>query len=650
MSLLQSSRCRKVVRLFAGPVLTLMVLSGCGTLSQIDGLRPKFVPANKSVAGEYLKARFAARQQQLGVAAEAYVEAAKGAPPETGVLHYAFFYALAAGDVENARIYADKLLHTEMPKVTPAQGAADGVASALASMQRPQPSNALPRLTIAVDQLRNSDNQAALKTLDAEFDSVFAKSVGRLIRVWALYEEQGPAAALEVLDQTPKDVFTGFDNVHRALLQERLGEIDAAKTAWQQSVTPYSSELDVVLYARFLERHGKDGEALDTYQKMVGKTGGIARAGRLGLARLGMAVPDESAALIKAARKDQPVGVTSAREGAALALVQFSWAGYQQAVTERANAARAGFRNMPPMLNTQLAFSQLANSLDKNMTEADYLIGLIYVDYDLPKEAIAALKNVAPTSTRYEYSAMAQAQAMEDLKNTEGSKKLLTKFVEQDPLSVDAMMYLIDYLQQDENYDKAISVSSKMIKRAEKYGSQERNDIYLWRQYFQRGTANIQADLFENGVADLQQAIKLAPEEPMVLNYLGYSWAEKGVNLDEAFAMLEKALAMRPDSGAIVDSIGWAHYQLGDINTALTYIEQAVGMEPADPVVTDHLGDIYWVLGRKMEARYEWRRAQDHEPDAKLTTSLEQKLLTGLPQSGRPKRLPAKAKPKPATD
>ena len=123
----------------------------------------------------------------------------------------------------------------------------------------------------------------------------------------------------------------------------------------------------------------------------------------------------------------------------------------------------------------------------------------------------------------------------------------------------------------------------------------------------------------------------------MVLNYLGYSWAERGENLDEAFKLLEKALTLRPDSGAIVDSIGWAHYQLGEIDKARDYIERAVMMEPADPVIADHLGDIYWMLGRETEARYEWRRALGFEPEADLRQSLLDKIESGLPDSARPK-------------
>ncbi|MEK7266153.1 MAG: tetratricopeptide repeat protein, partial [Pseudomonadota bacterium] len=118
------------------------------------------------------------------------------------------------------------------------------------------------------------------------------------------------------------------------------------------------------------------------------------------------------------------------------------------------------------------------------------------------------------------------------------------------------------------------------------------------------------------------------------LNYLGYSWVERGINLDEAFKLIEKAAALRPQSGAIIDSLGWAHYQRGDYKEALPHLENAAALEPADPTVTEHLGDVYWRLGREVEARFQWTRALELEPSDRARAGLEEKLKSGLkPQS-----------------
>jgi tetratricopeptide (TPR) repeat protein len=120
-----------------------------------------------------------------------------------------------------------------------------------------------------------------------------------------------------------------------------------------------------------------------------------------------------------------------------------------------------------------------------------------------------------------------------------------------------------------------------------------------------------------------------------VLNYLGYSWVDMGMNLDEARDMLDRAVALRPDDGFIVDSVGWVHYRLGEYPQAVESLERAVELEPGDPVINDHLGDAYWRVGREREARYQWQRALTLEPDDELIEAIEEKLRSGLPPPDR---------------
>ncbi|NQV79028.1 MAG: tetratricopeptide repeat protein, partial [Alphaproteobacteria bacterium] len=129
---------------------------------------------------------------------------------------------------------------------------------------------------------------------------------------------------------------------------------------------------------------------------------------------------------------------------------------------------------------------------------------------------------------------------------------------------------------------------------------------------------------------DFLQALELQPEQPQVLNYLGYSWVEQGLNLDRARAMLERAVDLRPRDGYIIDSLGWVLYRLGDYDGAVLNLERAIGLQPADPVLNEHLGDAYWRVGRKREARFQWDRALTFKPDADLVPAIERKLRNGL--------------------
>ena len=171
-----------------------------------------------------------------------------------------------------------------------------------------------------------------------------------------------------------------------------------------------------------------------------------------------------------------------------------------------------------------------------------------------------------------------------------------------------------------------------IIASVEKASDETPPEKAAWRFYVSRGASLIELGRWDDAEKDLQRAVEIAPEEPAALNYLGYSWAERGVNLDEAFKLIEKAVELEPDSGAIIDSLGWAHYQRGEYEKAAPYLEQAAALEPSDPTITDHLGDVYWRLGRKIEAGYQWRRSLELEPNEKLEKSLHEKLEKGLPE------------------
>ena len=131
-------------------------------------------------------------------------------------------------------------------------------------------------------------------------------------------------------------------------------------------------------------------------------------------------------------------------------------------------------------------------------------------------------------------------------------------------------------------------------------------------------------------VADLEEALRLNPEQPQVLNYLGYSYVDRGENLDEALGMIERAVAREPGSGYIIDSLAWAYYRLGRYAEAVGPMEQASLLEPVDPIVTDHLGDIYWAVGRTREAEFQWHRALSYGPEEKDATRIRAKLEKGL--------------------
>ena len=143
---------------------------------------------------------------------------------------------------------------------------------------------------------------------------------------------------------------------------------------------------------------------------------------------------------------------------------------------------------------------------------------------------------------------------------------------------------------------------------------------------------------WDKAEADLKKALELFPEQPQVLNYLGYSWIDQGVNLDEGMRMIRRAVEQRPEDGYIIDSLGWAYYRLGQYDEAVKHLERAVELKPEDPTINDHLGDVYWRVGRMQEAKFQWSHAQDLKPEPEELPKIEEKLKIGLPTVLPPRR------------
>jgi Flp pilus assembly protein TadD len=151
-----------------------------------------------------------------------------------------------------------------------------------------------------------------------------------------------------------------------------------------------------------------------------------------------------------------------------------------------------------------------------------------------------------------------------------------------------------------------------------------------WGLFYSRGIAFERLKRWPEAEADFRKALELAPDQPLVLNYLGYSWIERGTNLDEAFRMLRRAVEQSPTDGYIVDSLGWAFYRLGQYDNALQLMERAVQLKAADATVNDHLGDVYWHLGRKLEAKFQWNHARDLIPEPDDLPKILDKIENGL--------------------
>ena len=274
-------------------------------------------------------------------------------------------------------------------------------------------------------------------------------------------------------------------------------------------------------------------------------------------------------------------------------------------------------------------YARLALFLKPDLAEATLLIGDVYVDqqnFDAAIDTYEAIDDASPISFA---GKLRIASALHELDRKEQAFELLEGLVAAEPERIQALVQLGNLLRRDEDYARAEGAYSRAIERL---GTPERED---WTLFYARGIAYERTKQWPEAEADFLRALELEPEQPFVLNYLGYSWVDKGMRLDEARDMLDRAVALRPNDGFIVDSVGWVHYRLGEYPQAVESLERAVELEPGDPVINDHLGDAYWRVGRQREARYQWQRALSLEPDEELIEAIEQKLKSGLPAPDR---------------
>jgi Flp pilus assembly protein TadD/LysM repeat protein len=200
----------------------------------------------------------------------------------------------------------------------------------------------------------------------------------------------------------------------------------------------------------------------------------------------------------------------------------------------------------------------------------------------------------------------------------------MRKVAEADPADLDAVVALGNLYRGHDRFPEAADAYSLGIATIKEPVKDD------WRIYYFRGVSLERSKRWAEAEADFQQALKLDPDQPQVLNYLGYSWVDQGANLDKALDMIKTAVDLRPDDGYIVDSLGWAYFRLGRYDEAVTQLERAVDLKSSDPVINDHLGDAYWKVGRKLEARFQWNHARDLKPEKDELPKILKKIEQGL--------------------
>ena len=271
-----------------------------------------------------------------------------------------------------------------------------------------------------------------------------------------------------------------------------------------------------------------------------------------------------------------------------------------------------------------ILYSRLAQHVRPDYADAQLLTADLLESqgqYDL---AIAEYDGVPPSSPLFKTAQIGRADALSSAERTDMAISVLEDLTRKYPDDRFVRIALGDLFRTEEQYESAASSYSDAL------GIDDGLSIGDWRTYYVRGIAYERLDEWEKAETDFRTSLELSPDQPLVLNYLGYSLVEKRMKIDQAKDMIERAVAARPDDGYITDSLGWVLYRLGDFEGAVPHLERAAELMPTDPIINDHLGDAFWMVGRKLEAEFQWRRALSFDPEDADAVRIRRKLDVGL--------------------
>jgi len=282
-----------------------------------------------------------------------------------------------------------------------------------------------------------------------------------------------------------------------------------------------------------------------------------------------------------------------------------------------------------------LVYARIAEALNPQSAEVKLFVAGVLEELDQYKLALNVYEKVGAEDPKYYTTQISKARAMRRSQRVDGGIDVLNDLAAAYPDVPVAHATLGDFLSRQDRYDEALTAYNAAISMYE-----AQNNV-RWQLYYARGIVHERLKIWPNADQDFRSALALNPDQASVLNYLGYSLIERGEKLDEAMEMITKAVEIEPNSGYIVDSLGWGKFRLGQYEEAVPDLERAAELMATDPIVNDHLGDAYWAVGRKNEARFQWRRALSFNPEEVEETRIKRKLQVGLDQLLSEEGMPA---------
>jgi tetratricopeptide (TPR) repeat protein len=563
-----------------------VAIAALGALTQcaeMDLEESKREPATNRY-GSYLAGRYATSERDASSAALFYEKALKFDPGNLELLERAIMSEVAEGDLDGAVRHAEELIVKA-------------------------PTARIPRIVIAVKAMREGAHARARAEFEKVAGNAAAEIAARLGLAYAHFSEGNAVKAAEIVAKLSEaGGARAFALYHLGVIEDLSGQPDKALAHFEEAnkLSEGDSLRILLAYTAHLARNGQVEKAKTIYTAFLKKA---------------PSHPIVKAALARIAAGGVPDRViASASEGLAE-----TFYGIASSLSDERS------------FEIPVFYLQLALALEPQHDLSLSLLGDRYEATERWDDAIAAYGRIAASSPVYMNARLQIAQAYQKQKKSEEALKVLNGALTGTRDDLELYASIGDVQRGEEKYAEAAETYTKAIALIDQ--PQERH----WTIYYTRGIALERSKRWVDAERDLNQALKLKPEQPLVMNYLAYTWVEAGVKLTEALAMLKRAVELRPEDGFIIDSLGWAYFRMGDYKSAIRYLEQAIQLEPSEATVNDHLGDAYWRVGRRLEAKYQWQHALTLKPEKGEEPKIRHKIEAGLPdlppvpaQAGQP--------------
>ncbi len=529
----------------------------------------------ESPAGNYLAASVAVVEHDTVAAATFFREALRFDPHNSSLIERAFVAAVSNGNMPDAFSLAGRLLKQDRK-------------------------NSLARLVMGVKAIKEKQFMAARAQFAAAGGGQLHDVTSTLLTAWAYAGSHDTRRALNLVGRLRGDNFAVFRDYHAALIADAANDTQTASKHIKAAYAADKNTLRLVdAYARFAARHNDRAEAVRAYRA------------------LDQVLPNHPIVVamladINAGKPVEPL-VKDAQEGAAEVLYGLGAAGGQ-----------------PGDELAAMIYLRLALYLTPQNGLAILSLGDLYERIKQNEQAIDVYGMVPNGDPLRTTADIQTGEILETMGRTDEATTYLKRLVDENPGNTDALSALANLQRAHKKYGEAIETYSRILAKAP--APQKAS----WPIYYFRGISYEREKKWQQAEADLLQALALYPDQPLVLNYLGYSWVDQGMNLDEAFNMLQRAVELRPTDGYIVDSLGWANYKLGRIDEAVKQLERAIDLKPSDSVINDHLGDAYWRAGRTLEAHFQWNHARDLGPEPEDKDKILRKIEHGLDSEPSP--------------